>query len=84
MTVIRRRDGDVQFLPPLNVSVVADKVIPSLSKGSFIKAGVLAFLGWDHGTDWAVQGAGCVLLFIEVVRLRWRGVLTELNSIRRF
>lgn len=82
MMVIRRRNGDVQFLPSLNMSVVADKVISSLSEGSFVEAGVLAFLGWDHGTDWAVQGAGCVLLFIGFVGLGWRGVLVELDSIR--
>lgn len=76
-------EGDVQFLAPLNVSIIVYKVISSFSQAPAIHACVLAFLGRNHRADWTVQGWGSNVLITRLFWLRRRRVLIELDFVIR-
>lgn len=52
--------------------VITDKVVPSLSIGSLVKACVLTFLGRNHRPNWTVQHMRNNIFVVGLFRLRWR------------
>lgn len=72
--------GYVQFLSALDVRIVVDEVVSTLTIAATIDAGILACLWWCSGADWAVQGWRYEVLIAWMGGLSYGLVLLELDG----